>query len=389
VAVVPSARVLQLGGLFDVPPAERSEQDWAVELPEPTGWQIGLVVGPSGSGKSTLAREVWPEALVADYDWPPDRAVVDGFPAGLGVKDVTAALSSVGFSSPPSWLRPFRCLSNGEQFRATLARALVDPRPLVVVDEFTSVVDRTVAKIGSAAVAKAVRRAPGRQFVAVTCHDDVAEWLCPDWVVEMPAGKLTRRSLRRPPIALEVGRVDHSAWDLFKRHHYLDRSLHRAAKCFCAFWNGRPVAFASVMSLFSSVRGWREHRTVCLPDFQGVGIGNALSEFVAGVMRSTGYNYYSATGNPAMMRHRVRSPLWQMVRRPSRRDANSDRGIGKAKGFAATRATNRLTASFRYLGPPLPDDARRLGIAPKTPPAGATGPAPPRSSAAGPAGGSP
>ena len=132
VAVRRTPRVLQLEGLFDVAPSGRSEQAWDVELPlADRPWQVGLVVGPSGSGKSTVAREVFSDALVGGYDWPADQSVVDGFPADLGIKDITAALSSVGFSSPPAWLRPFRCLSNGEQFRAMLARALLDPRPVV------------------------------------------------------------------------------------------------------------------------------------------------------------------------------------------------------------------------------------------------------------------
>lgn len=353
-----TARVIQLSGLFDVPPSERSEQAWRVEVPEVGGsWQVGLIVGPSGSGKSTLVRRAFGEALVDGYDWPADRAVIDGFPAELGIKDVTAALSSVGFSTPPAWLRPFRCLSNGEQFRTTLARALVDPRALIAIDEFTSVVDRTVAKIGSAAVAKAVRRQPGKQFIAVSCHSDIEEWLCPDWVIEMPAGTLARRSLRRPPICLEIARVHPSAWELFKRHHYLDTSLHKAARCFVAFWLGRPVAFASSIHMPGKVSCWREHRTVCLPDFQGVGIGNALSEFVAGVMKALGKRYSSTTGNPAMIRHRAASPSWKMLRKPSRVMLD-----GGEKRRLMRRATNRLTAGFEFIGPARPDDARRLGI---------------------------
>lgn len=373
VPVVKSARVLQLAGFFDIPPTDRSEQRWELDLPlDAEPWQIGLVVGPSGSGKSTLAREAWPDALVAGYDWPADRAVVDGFPAELGIKDVTAALSSVGFSTPPAWLRPFCVLSNGEQWRATLARALVDPRPLVVMDEFSSFVDRTVAKIGSAAIAKAVRRSPRpRQLVAVTCHADVEEWLCPDWVVEMPAGTFTRRSLRRrPPVELEVVRVEKDAWHLFKHHHYLDTSISTTAKCFLALWGGRPVAFASVVHAPGRVNYWREHRTVCLPDFQGIGLGNALSEFVAGVMRATGKRYMSTTSNPAMIRHRAASPLWRMHREPSL--AKHDTGeAAKAKrksgqkgrvGVAASRATTRLTAGFEFVGAPREADARRLGV---------------------------
>ena len=162
-------------------------------------WQIGLVVGPSGSGKSALAREAFPDAFVGSYDWPADRAVVDGFPAELSIKDVTAALSSVGFGARPAWLRPFGCLSNGEQFRATLARALVEPRPRVVIDEFTSVVDRTVAQVGSAAVAKAVRGRPGPPTIrgGDLSAADVKEWLCPDWVVEIPAETYTWRLLQQ------------------------------------------------------------------------------------------------------------------------------------------------------------------------------------------------
>jgi ABC-type lipoprotein export system ATPase subunit len=274
VPVVQTARMLQVAGIFDIPLTERSERTWTVDLrlgEQP--WQIGLIVGPSGSGKSTLAREVFGDSLISGYDWPVDESVVDGFPVELSIRDITAALSSVGFSTPPAWLRPFRCLSTGEQFRATLARALLDPRRLVVVDEFTSVVDRTVAQIGSAAVAKAVRHQPNKQFVAVTCHADVEEWLCPDWVIEMPAGSFIRRSLRqRPSIELEVCRVDRSAWKLFKHHHYLNTSLNRAAVCFVALWRSRPVAFASALPAPGRVTCWREHRTVCLPDFQGVGL---------------------------------------------------------------------------------------------------------------------
>ena len=168
-----SARVLQLEGLFDVAPSQQSESTWEVDLPiEGFDWQIGLVFGASGSGKSTLAREAFPcvpfISANTGYEWPDDKAVVDGFPANLSIKDVTSALSSVGFSSPPAWLRPFRCLSTGEQFRSTVARALCDPAPMIVVDEFTSVVDRTVAQTGSAAVAKAVRRIPEKRIICVT-----------------------------------------------------------------------------------------------------------------------------------------------------------------------------------------------------------------------------
>ena len=114
--------------------------------------------------------------------------MIDGFSTGT-IKDITGTLTAVGFSSPPHWIKPYHVLSNGERFRCDLARAILEGGDLVVFDEFTSVVDRTVARIGSAAVAKAVRRM-GRRFVAISCHYDIAPWLEPDWVLDMQTGTL-------------------------------------------------------------------------------------------------------------------------------------------------------------------------------------------------------
>ena len=357
--VVRSPRVVQLEGLFDIPPAERSEERWTVELPiEDRDWNIGLIVGPSGSGKSTLARELFGEH--DDHEWPEDGAVIDGFPEDMPIKEVVGLLSSVGFSSPPSWLRPFRVLSTGEQFRASVARTLAEAHELAVVDEFTSVVDRTVARIGSAAVAKAVRKR-GQKLVAVSCHYDIEEWLQPDWVYDTGAGSFSWRELqRRPPVAIEIICVQRTAWRMFRRHHYLSSELNPSARCFCGLVEGQPAVFTAVISFPHPKRpGWREHRTVCLPDFQGIGIGNAMSEFVASVYAATGKPYRSTTGNPAMIYHRARSSKWRMTRRP---------GLVSQAGQSATAqslrrsiARTRYTASFEYVGEKAaPDVVRQL-----------------------------
>jgi ABC-type glutathione transport system ATPase component len=183
--VTVSARVLQVSGMFDVPVTERMTSTWEIDLPiDDRAWSLGLIVGPSGSGKSTMAREFFPGARVppSNDEWPVDSSILDGFPKGMSVKEIVRLLTAVGLGSPPSWLRPYSTLSTGEAFRASVARSLADDG-LVVVDEFTSTVDRTVAKIASHAVQKAVRQR-GRQLVAVTCHYDVIEWLQPDWVYD-------------------------------------------------------------------------------------------------------------------------------------------------------------------------------------------------------------
>jgi len=370
VDVLRTARVQQLEGIFDVPLARRSERVWHHKLILPESWNIGVIVGPSGSGKSTLARQAFGAQMVDKWNWPTDQSILDGFPPGMGIRDITGLLCSVGFSSPPSWVRPFAALSNGEQFRVNLARTLAELPELAVVDEFTSVVDRTAARIGSAAVARAVRRR-NQKFVAVTCHYDVLDWLEPDWVYEPHTQKLRvascellvktepatsnqqlatppRRSLRRPPIDLEIVRVHSSAWKIFKPHHYLSGDLHLSAKCFVALFENQPAAFVAALPFPHPIRpGWREHRCVCLPDFQGVGIGNAISEFVAGLFVDLGKPYFSTTSHPAMIRHRARSPLWKLIRSPSL--GRRHRGIG----HKWNSGTERLTAGFEYVGRPL------------------------------------
>ena len=373
-AVHSSPRVAQVLGMFDVPQTARSVLQWDVSLPLPAAWNVGVIVGPSGSGKSTVAAELFADCALGPFDWPADRSLLDGFPAAMGVRDIVGLLSSVGFSSPPAWVRPFTALSNGQQFRVNLARtlatAVVENRP-VLVDEYSSVVDRTVARVGSAAVAKTVR-SRGLQFIAVTCHYDVLDWLCPDWVYEPHTNKTTiadpttpgpttaDRERLRPNVALSIVRTTPAAWPLFKPHHYLTGSLNRSAACYAATVEDQPAAFTAVLPFpHPTCPGWREHRTVCLPDFQGIGIGNAMSEFVASLYRSTGRPYTSTTSHPAMIRHRAKSPLWRMSRPPGLSGGGSSRRYHLMR---RTAAVDRITAGFRYVGPPRNDEAKSFGV---------------------------
>jgi energy-coupling factor transporter ATP-binding protein EcfA2 len=358
-----SPRVLQMEGLFDVPPARKNRRQWRLDFSLPEAWSIGLIVGPSGSGKSTIAKELFGERLIDGWPWPEQDAILDGFPEAMGISEITGLLSSVGFSSQPSWLKPFGVLSNGEKFRVNLARTMAEAGALSVVDEFTSVVDRRVAQIGSCALAATVRRT-NRRFVAVACHYDIIDWLNPDWVVDLgqvdehDRVTLERRSLRRrPDVTLNIRRGDYTDWPLFRQHHYLSGSLSRSAKCFVAEVDGRPAAFTGVMH-FPHPAGswWREHRTVCLPDYQGVGIGNRLSEFVASLFQGCGKPYRSTTSHPGMIRHRLRSPLWRCLRAPS---MVSQQG---ASDVVLSHSSARLTAGFEYTGPGRPDDARTLAV---------------------------
>ena len=351
-AVQRSPRVTQVEGLFDLPPTQQAELTWDVNLPlEDQPWHLGLIVGASGCGKSTVARALFAEpfaALERMPPWPAAGSVLDAFPADMPVKTVVGLLSSVGFSSPPAWLRPFRVLSTGEQFRVSLARLLAYAPDLAVMDEYSSVVDRTVARIGSAALAKTVR-CLGRRFVAVTCHEDVEEWLQPDWVYRPATNTFAWRCLRRrPAITLTVYRCRLEAWQLFRPHHYLSTAIHPSAQAFFAVWEDRPVAFSAWVNALIRYGGKREHRTVCLPDYQGVGIGHALSSFCASLWAGLGYRALSTTTHPAFVAARLKSPHWRLTRVPAlASSADETRRPGMR------HADTRLTAGFEYVGPPL------------------------------------
>jgi len=423
-----SFRVEQVGGMFDVPLAERASQRFCLDVPElGDDWRIGLIVGPSASGKSTIARRMFGEALYRGGDWPRDRAVVDGL-GDRPIREITGLFTAVGFSSPPSWIKPYHVLSGGERFRCDLARALARANmweegsrkqggiwekgvgslergegrhentdsdsllptsnssfptphsfpptpdsqlpsrssplptsssrpPIVAFDEFTSVVDRNVARIASAAIAGAVRRGIARcRFVAVTCHYDVADWLQPDWVIDMATATFTRRCLPRPPIRLEIFRCGHGAWRLFARHHYLSGSLSKRSRCYLATWEGEPVAFCAMVTLIGRKNRWRISRIVTLPDYQGVGIGTSVMETVAELYRAEGHRVNCTASHPAMIAHWRKSPLWRAV-------GMKKTGGAGAKGFVRgyRGSGGRAVVSAEYVG--LPGEPRETPAA--------------------------
>ena len=135
--------------------------------------------------------------------------------------DVTAALSGVGLGSVSGLAAAVsQVLSTGERFRADLARLLLDEPGQVVIDEFTSVVDRRTARTASAAFSKAWRRTNG-QAVLISCHDDITPWLKPDWVFDTASRCFSRGLFRRPPVRLSISRVGWDYWPTFEIHHYL------------------------------------------------------------------------------------------------------------------------------------------------------------------------
>jgi hypothetical protein len=350
-----SVRAQQVSAMFDVPPRDREALHWTGELPlESRDWTVGLIVGPSGSGKTTVLNELF--GRPSRFKWQA-ASVLDDFDAGLSIADITAACSAVGFNTIPAWLRPYKVLSTGEQFRASLARALLETpaESPIVIDEFTSVVDRQVAKIGAHAAQKYVRKAE-RRLVVATCHFDVIDWLQPDWTFEPATTDFGWRCLqRRPDLRCQVRRVGRERWQGYAHFHYLTAGLNHTAACYELTVDGTPAAFAAVLH-----RPQPTHRNlkaiarlVCLPDWQGLGLGPALSDHVAAAYTTLGYRVHSVLAHPHLIRVRDRSSSWELLHRPGAIQSKYRPRPTLAGGARLLEAGRRPTATFRYVGPRL------------------------------------
>ena len=174
-----SFRVQSVMGMFDLQ-SEHIKEHFVGNIELPEDWNIGIIVGASGTGKTTIMKELFSDYVVENNQYEA-QSVIDDMPKGKSIKEITQAFNSVGFSSPPSWLKPYSVLSNGEKMRVDLANGILSNKDIIVFDEFTSVVNREVAKIGSYAIQKAIRK-QNKKFIAVSCHYDVIEWLEPDWI---------------------------------------------------------------------------------------------------------------------------------------------------------------------------------------------------------------
>lgn len=314
-------------------------------------WNIGVIYGGSGSGKSTLLKtfgeikdpifnnEI---SLISNFDWmQPDK--------------VTQLLSAIGLSSVPCWLRPHNTLSNGEQTRANIAYSIAKAKygEIILIDEYTSVVDRDVAKAMSYALQKYIRKM-NKKIILASCHFDIMEWLNPDWIYSPNKGQVERPDclrLERPKIQLEIFRCRYEAWDIFKHHHYLSDGLNKVCKCFIISWHNKPVAFIAMIPLFHGhiKDSWRISRIVVLPDYQGLGLGSRICDYFASLYAATGLTLYIKTSNPALWKHFEKGKGWKKTVEINEKKLNS-KLIQTLREANISGFRNAITKSFKWIG---------------------------------------
>jgi GNAT superfamily N-acetyltransferase len=205
------------------------------DLPiENNDWKIGLIVGPSGSGKTSIGNKLFDNGIYDLYaGWAKDKPIID-------------------------------CAEQPEH---------------AVIDEFTSVIDRQIAKIGAQTFSKAWKRGTG-QIVLLSCHYDIIEWLQPDWVYDTSEARFARDCLRqRPKIEVQIYQVKGSVFRHFKPHYYLDLPYPVAAEYFVGIVDNEPVCFLAVAPLFMA-KAYRATRLVVMPEWQGAGVGTRFLDAI-------------------------------------------------------------------------------------------------------------
>lgn len=323
----------------------------------PEKYNIGLIVGSSGSGKSTILEHYfnYNPTVIDTIKWDLNISVASNFGSA---EEAIDRLGAVGLNSIPSWCKPFHVLSNGEKFRAEVARMLKNN---AIIDEFTSVVDRNVAKSCSVSISKYIRKYNLQNIVFASCHRDIVEWLEPDWVYDTDTQELSvGRSLwKRPKIRIDIYETSYKTWELFKKHHYLRSDINSACKCFIAFMDDVPVGFVGSLILPGRIpplyegdnrQKYRESRLVVLPDFQGMGIGTYLSEAIGEYFLNKGYRYFSKVAHVRMGEHRQRSSLWRPTSTNLKSREKSQKCSKKEAWHHLMLDTKRLCYSHEYIG---------------------------------------
>jgi ABC-type lipoprotein export system ATPase subunit/GNAT superfamily N-acetyltransferase len=328
-----------------------------VAIPELPTDGIVLIVGTSGSGKSTILRSLCELKQPAVDN---SRTTIENFSTPERGEEL---LLACGLRSIPTWFRPPNTLSNGEYHRFEMALSL--DQGLSTVDEFTSVVDRDTAKSLALSIRKFYdRRGTADPLYIASCHRDIVEWLDPDYVYDTDLCVLENRRSpfrlgTRPELALTIKSSSVDYWRYFSKYHYLDTEISKSAHYYVLLLGDKPIGFhAAIHSTNRDIHSyWRGHRTVILPEFQGMGIGTAFSDAIAEIYVSRGLRYFSKTAHPSFGEHREKSPLWRptSMNRKSRVGSylNKDGTARKMAGYGGTttvRDAYRVCYSHEYIG---------------------------------------
>lgn len=178
-----SFRCKMAANSLDIDVNKKSTHNLKIEgMKIPDNWNVGLIYGASGSGKTTLAKHLFGEDIFTSV-MDLEKSILDQMPEDLDYAECATLLNGIGLSSVPCWIRPLKTLSNGQKARAEAVLLMCKSQDYILIDEWTSVVDRTVAKAMSHCIQKFAKR-QNKKVILLSCHYDILEWVNPDWLID-------------------------------------------------------------------------------------------------------------------------------------------------------------------------------------------------------------
>lgn len=351
-AVSTSFRCTKAANSLDIDVEKKSVHRFAVDADVDAPFSVGLIVGASGSGKTTLARKIWGDGCFSDL-LDLTRPVIDQLPDAWEYDRCASVLAGVGLTSVPCWIRPAVTLSNGQRARAEAALIIASLGDgAAVIDEWTSVVDRTVAKAMSHCVQKHARAA-GKRVVLLSCHYDVVEWLNPDWVIDCNKQEyVDRRSMvggaqRTDRLRFEIREVGRNTWPYFSKYHYLsDRLPGGKIYTFGLFHGADQIGFQCFAAyLIGNHTMFFSNRTVIHPDYSGLGLGIMLINETSKVMVQRGFTVKATFSSAPVHRAMSRQPEWQL--REIKRQIKKQRITGNLRRTNTDGHTRARENAFR------------------------------------------
>jgi GNAT superfamily N-acetyltransferase len=135
---------------------------------------------------------------------------------------------------------------------------------------------------------------------------------------------------------------------MFRAYHYLNSSLGVGVRCYSASYQNKPVAFIAVAAVKMKTMYYRVSRLVVLPDYQGIGIGKQLLNFIAQFYTTqTKLPFHIVPSNPQIIRGN--NYHWEIARFGH---ANMGRNNSKINdGLTDSLSRNRLTVTMKYHAP--------------------------------------
>lgn len=133
---------------------------------------------------------------------------------------------------------------------------------------------------------------------------------------------------------------------MFAKYHYLSHSHNNASDVYVCTINDQIAGFISTLHFpHPVVKNMRKiHRLVIKPDYQGIGLGGRLIDFVSDIYKQDNKRVTIVTSAPSLIFSLKGSAKWVCTRKG--RSAKN----GKSSTMKGSSSNNRITVSFEYIG---------------------------------------